>query len=542
MEAKVNSKRQRSWVMKWAHVTDTVFAEGTDAIRRVAGSSVGLMMSEGLSVKELSEWLADADEGLPQAISIRDLSIKATYPIFYQAFLVTCMTDCIAVMSDKMADKTFNKKDFLQYEVRELSRLLVGKTNGQELIWKMEPPPYWPAHLKWKNPTSTPKDTVAELEEKFNFLKQNVSRKCIPEDQQTILRLYEKHNFSEIPYVQNIFKTIESLRHLNPPSEACQDTLDTENRLLLVFKECKTNISKRNENSYISNNSKPMLLPKDSVDQSNNSSSLPYNAQTTVHANNALLYFIPAEAGHVTYNPQNNNIVVLAPILNSVELKHEKSVTVTKRKLEISVSEMACKNSTHKRRTVSANMTNNNNVVNTENIETSHSSSTIVGLPMPPNTVSNVDYQGLQQVATATDLDNISYSQPASKWESSQICNIGLPIPASCSLPLLSPPTTSEISCPQILSPSTPTSTCTSVSNGGHSPAHHRFQDVGKVSTPSTQRSNDSGHESEDSLDKDYSTEDWEGNSILSELQEVVQRSDEEIENMIDLDDFYNFY
>jgi hypothetical protein len=72
----------------------------------------------------------------------------------------------------KMDERSSHKKitkTFLIDKVRHFSRLFAGKNNGQEPIWD-KIPPGWPSHMTWKNPTSTPKDNVETLQEKYKFL------------------------------------------------------------------------------------------------------------------------------------------------------------------------------------------------------------------------------------------------------------------------------------------------------------------------------------------------------------------------------------
>lgn len=498
MIAKVSSKRQCPWGKTWSCVIDALFAEGTDAIRRVAGSSVGLMTSEGLSVKRFSEWLADADEGLPQAITTSDF-LKPH--IKFKSIHATCMTDCIAVMSDKMAGKTlikhnwggFKNKDFLQQVVRELSRLLVERTNGQEQIWIKDPPPNWPKHLKWKNPSSSPKDTLNELEQKYDFLRQNVSNDIIPETLQILLGLYDEKKYSAIPIAQNLIKAIEILDTLDFSMEACQDNKKLVDKLLLKVNDVEMNLNKSKENTFIANNFL-RILPNNSTPHAENTEDV-----TKIH-------------------PQNQNIVILVSNLRNSELKNEKIVKVGKRKLETIASDRADENSKPKRCRARENIPHNN-VIHTENI-TSNSYSSVTSIPLSPGAISDIAYQQGPEVDTI-EVENVGFSQPMTLYSQTDP-------------PFLSSPTvTSYISRP--LSPSTPLSLnpCTLVSSGGHSPLNPDLNDGSNVSTPSSDRSNDSGNVSDDSsgvLDYD---------EILNLVTDST--SMEELENLMDLDILSNF-
>ncbi|KAH9495803.1 hypothetical protein Btru_013351 [Bulinus truncatus] len=88
-------------------------------------------------------------------------------------------------------------KDILQRQVRELSRLLLGKMNGEN-IWNMKnAPDDWPDSLTWKNPTTSPKDSMTELEEKFLYLRSK-TKHLLTADQVRMYELYDGNNATDL--------------------------------------------------------------------------------------------------------------------------------------------------------------------------------------------------------------------------------------------------------------------------------------------------------------------------------------------------------
>jgi uncharacterized protein YdcH (DUF465 family) len=100
----------------------------------------------------------------------------------------------------KMGERGGHKqitKTFLRNRVIHFSRLYTGKNNGQEPIWD-KTPSGWPSHMTWNNPTSTPKDNVETLQEKYNFLYSAVEN--IPDSDK------EAHNY----FISGNMKAVDS--------------------------------------------------------------------------------------------------------------------------------------------------------------------------------------------------------------------------------------------------------------------------------------------------------------------------------------------
>ncbi|BFZ03672.1 hypothetical protein BsWGS_06711 [Bradybaena similaris] len=122
-------------------------------------------------------------------------------------------------------------KDFLTYSVRLLSRLHVGKTNGQEIYWKHSPPD-WPEHLGlWKNPTSAHKDNTDTLWKKYEYLKTQVPNDKLNQQE---LKAFEDFHQGKIDCV----KSFMCYRTLTENINNIKDKLsDMQEPHLMLLKE-----------------------------------------------------------------------------------------------------------------------------------------------------------------------------------------------------------------------------------------------------------------------------------------------------------------
>ncbi|KAK7478181.1 hypothetical protein BaRGS_00030542 [Batillaria attramentaria] len=83
-----------------------------------------------------------------------------------------------------------SQKDWLDFVVRELSRHAVSEAHKAS-VWQHEPP-WWKGEcrLRWKNPTTNPKDSKDTLETKFECLEKHLRKEgslpCVLEDEITL--------------------------------------------------------------------------------------------------------------------------------------------------------------------------------------------------------------------------------------------------------------------------------------------------------------------------------------------------------------------
>ncbi|KAK0048467.1 hypothetical protein Bpfe_022082 [Biomphalaria pfeifferi] len=126
-------------------------------------------------------------------------------------------------MSHKMAESKgsysqFKEKDFLQKQVAELSRILVGKTNGQNIWSTNNIPQGWPSDVQWKNPTSSPKDTLDVLKLKFDWLRSK-TRHLLAKEQIQLFDFYDEGNKTKLITFIEIHQKYSELRNLNADLE-----------------------------------------------------------------------------------------------------------------------------------------------------------------------------------------------------------------------------------------------------------------------------------------------------------------------------------
>lgn len=87
------------------------------------------------------------------------------------------------------------EKDFLVSLVREMSRIFVKKTHGQENIWNSKPLDWDEAKAgKWKNPTATPKDSKKVLDIKFKYLQQHLEADMLPKSLKQKINFFTRGN------------------------------------------------------------------------------------------------------------------------------------------------------------------------------------------------------------------------------------------------------------------------------------------------------------------------------------------------------------
>ncbi|XP_076449025.1 uncharacterized protein LOC143285547 [Babylonia areolata] len=92
-------------------------------------------------------------------------------------------------------DPISSEKGWLDFAVRELSRVAAGKARGQEAVWRSQCKPAWwdcACRHPWKNPTANPKDSKDTLREKFECLVQHLRKVGqLPKDMEKEIDLWE---------------------------------------------------------------------------------------------------------------------------------------------------------------------------------------------------------------------------------------------------------------------------------------------------------------------------------------------------------------
>ena len=98
-------------------------------------------------------------------------------------------------------DPITSEKSWLDFAVRELSRVAAGKAGGQEAVWHSQCKPAWwdCVRLPWKNPTANPKDSKDTLKNKFECLVQHLRKEGkVPCEIKEEIALWEKGRMSEV--------------------------------------------------------------------------------------------------------------------------------------------------------------------------------------------------------------------------------------------------------------------------------------------------------------------------------------------------------
>nr|KAG5709039.1 hypothetical protein BaRGS_004678 [Batillaria attramentaria] len=100
-------------------------------------------------------------------------------------------------------DPITSEKCWLDFAVRELSRVAAGKARGQEAVWRVQCKPTWwdseCPNLTWKNPTANPKDSKDTLKTKFECLVQHLRQENqIPGELEEEITLWEAGKISEV--------------------------------------------------------------------------------------------------------------------------------------------------------------------------------------------------------------------------------------------------------------------------------------------------------------------------------------------------------
>uniref|UniRef100_A0A2C9LYW7 Uncharacterized protein n=1 Tax=Biomphalaria glabrata TaxID=6526 RepID=A0A2C9LYW7_BIOGL len=148
----------------------------------------------------------------------------------------------------------FDRKTFLQKQVAKLSRVLVGKTNGQT-IWsgKNKTPEDWPSGWKWKNPTSTPKDTMEELEKKFSWLRsQTEKRKLLSDELKKRFEIFDENNDNKMAACIKGQQQLKTLRKINEDLQKNKFLVPEMYRALPELQnELKTELAKLSHNLRI---------------------------------------------------------------------------------------------------------------------------------------------------------------------------------------------------------------------------------------------------------------------------------------------------
>lgn len=96
-------------------------------------------------------------------------------------------------------DPITSEKCWLDFAVRELSRVAAGKARGQEAVWKHRPPWWEYTGLTWKNPTANPKDSKDTLKTKFECLVKHLRKENqVPGNLEEEIQLWEAGRISEV--------------------------------------------------------------------------------------------------------------------------------------------------------------------------------------------------------------------------------------------------------------------------------------------------------------------------------------------------------
>ena len=99
-------------------------------------------------------------------------------------------------------DPITSEKGWLDFAVRELSRVAAGKARGQEAVWRSQCKPSWwdcACSHPWKNPTANPKDSKDTLKHKFECLVQHLRKKGqLPCEMEEEIALWEGGRMSEV--------------------------------------------------------------------------------------------------------------------------------------------------------------------------------------------------------------------------------------------------------------------------------------------------------------------------------------------------------
>ncbi|KAK6970025.1 TPP2 [Biomphalaria glabrata] len=148
----------------------------------------------------------------------------------------------------------FDRKTFLQKQVAKLSRVLVGKTNGQT-VWsgKNKTPEDWPSDWKWKNPTSTPKDTMEELEKKLSWLRsQTEKRKLLSDELKKRFEIFDENNDNKMAACIKGQQQLKTLRKINEDLQKNKFLVPEMYRVLPELQnELKTELAKLSQNLRI---------------------------------------------------------------------------------------------------------------------------------------------------------------------------------------------------------------------------------------------------------------------------------------------------
>ena len=108
-------------------------------------------------------------------------------------------------------DPVSSEKGWLDYAVRELSRVAAGKARGQEAVWRSQCKPVWwdsECDHPWKNPTANPKDSKDTLKAKFECLVQHLRKQGqLPGEMAEEITLWEAERKSEV-FLMTFFSSL----------------------------------------------------------------------------------------------------------------------------------------------------------------------------------------------------------------------------------------------------------------------------------------------------------------------------------------------
>lgn len=179
-------------------IADGCLFYGNDALRRRGGCCICLLMASGLIAKRFSIWLADASEGEFSYTIYSERLELAVFIILPRCVSTSHQCSNQSEMGDNRGGHANTKKDFLTYSVRHLSRLFVGKTNGEEIWNPKHRPQNCPTHLSWKNPTSSPKDSYETLMEKYKYLISQIPNEKLTQEEQKAFQDFENGNIDNV--------------------------------------------------------------------------------------------------------------------------------------------------------------------------------------------------------------------------------------------------------------------------------------------------------------------------------------------------------
>ncbi|XP_059171208.1 uncharacterized protein LOC131952521 isoform X2 [Physella acuta] len=171
------------------------------------------------------------------------------------------MTLTAIMNTERSTRKAANsEKDWLDFAVRELSRVVAGKEKGQEQIWNIKYKPVWwdsevkaitnsyDARLAWKNPTTNPKDRKGDLIIKYTILSKMLrAENKFPKDLEEEAELWESGRIKELLLLTKVVSITSNTHSINSDME---EVFDLRNESSLKIPHISRTIN-RNKASII---------------------------------------------------------------------------------------------------------------------------------------------------------------------------------------------------------------------------------------------------------------------------------------------------